>query len=195
MASPSFNNDILLAGLSEGNQRIFDYIFATYYSGLVAFGVKLGARTDEAEDIVQDIFMNLWLARKSLEIKVTVKTYLFTSVANRTLNLLRHRKVKEKTSEIIENIYYPKYTERDFLTEQELKSQLQAAIGNLPEKCRRIFEMYRRDGKTTAEIAQAEGISVRTVEGHIGKAYKLLRTELSDIFPMYIIAMMFAQHF
>jgi len=182
---------ILQQGLAEGNVRIFDYLFHHYYSGMVVFAMKLVNEKEVAEDIVQEFFFKLWSEREKRSINQSLKSYFFSSVRNRCLDHLRHKKVCEKADSFIaremqQNIF----EEHNFLVESELRERIHDAISKLPEKCRKIFVMNRLEGFKPSEISEKENISVRTVEGHIGKALKLLREELQPYLPAYIIALL-----
>lgn len=177
----------LIQGLSAGDLRIFDYIFLTYYSGLVVFARKLGVPCGNDEDIVQELFIRLWNTRQNIRITSSLKSYLFTAVANKAKNYLRHESVKRNSSEAIKIKYYPEYSEKDFIVEKELRAEINKAIEELPDKCRKIFIMNKIEGMTTEKIAELENISVRTVEGHIGKAYKIMREKLKDTLPASLV--------
>lgn len=180
---------ILIEGISEGNVKIFDFVFLHYYSGLVAYAVQLGISKSVAEDIVQEFFLKFWINRESITISGSLKNYLFISIRNKCYDYFRREKVKEKLHESIkleeQNL---SDEDKDFSVEGELRERIEAAIERLPAKCRKIFIMNRFEGLKPAEIAIAEDISVRTVEGHVGKAIKLLRKELKPYLPAFIIA-------
>ena len=177
---------ILIEGLRSGNQQIFDYLFHYYYTGLVAFAIKYVDNKDIAEDIVQEFFYKLWIKRGELEIKQTIKTYFFTSVKNRSLDYIKHQQVKKKfVDQVKESADI--HEDYDLLVESELRERINLAIEKLPEKCRQIFIMNRFDGLSPKEIAEKENISVRTVEGHIGKGIKILRKELEQYLPASMI--------
>ena len=183
---------ILIEGLAEGNTKIFDYLFHYYYSGLVAFSIKyVGSRTI-AEDIVQDFFYKLWLNRNELSINQTIKSYFFTSVKNRSIDHSRHKAVEGKAAAfLMEKGESEAYDEDAYLVEAELRKQINAAISKLPDTCRKVFLLNRLGGYKPQEIAENKKISVRTVEGHIGKALKILRAELKPYLPGYLILLIF----
>ena len=181
---------ILIEGLIEGNVKIYDYLFSYYYSGLVAFATKYVEDKDQAEDIVQEFFFRLWKEREKLSINQSLKSYLFTSVKNRCFDAFRHKEVMNKARDYFKNMAVSEDSESDFLVESELRDQINQAIEKLPKKCRQVFVMNRFEGLKPDEIAEKENISVRTVEGHIGKALKLLRNELQPYLPAYILAML-----
>ena len=171
----NLEDKILIQGLVEGNSKIFDYIFLHYYSVLVAYVIKQGIDNAAAEDIVQDFFIKLWINRNSLSITESLKNYFFISIKNKCYDYFRHEKVEEKAKEMLLLDSEEGFNDRDHLAESDLRELINMAIGKLPDKCRKIFIMNRFKHMKPAEIAELEGVSVRTVEGHIGKAYKLLR--------------------
>lgn len=189
MGNANLHEQILLDGLKEGNVKVFDYLFHYYYSGLVAFSCNYVKNTDAAEDLVQDFFFHLWLKREKIDIHQSIKSYFFSAIKNKSLDYLKHQKIGIKIENELTYIHIGATEEQDFLVESELNEQLQEALGKLSEKCRKIFLMNRFDGIKPAEIAKQENISIRTVEGHIGKAIHILRTELNPHFPAFLIVL------
>lgn len=189
----SDHENILIEGLAEGNVKIYDYIFHYYYSGLVLFAIKYVNNQAAAEDIVQDFFFKLWVDKEKLQVKNTLKSYFFTSIKNRCLDYIRKQQVRDKAKELIkaENLF-ENSDDNSLLVESELRDRIFEALNKLPEKCRHIFIMNRFEGLKPIEISVKEKISVRTVEGHIGKAMKILRAELQLNFPEYIVAIILA---
>lgn len=194
MPETTLHEQILLDGLKEGNLKIFDYLFHYYYSGLVVFSFKYVEDMDTAEDLVQDFFFHLWLNREKLDIHRSVKSYFFSAVKNKSLDLLKHRKIGHKIENELTYLRSDAIEEQDFLVESELNERINEALGKLPEKCKKIFLMNRFDGIKPEEIARQENISIRTVEGHIGKAIKILRTELKPRFPSFLIMLLFKEN-
>lgn len=178
---------VLIEGLKEGNERIFDYIFHLYYSSLVLYALKFVENRDVSEDIVQDLFVKVWTNRASIHIDQSLKSYFFVSVKNRCFDWLRHHHIKMKTEQELLLQNQDTSDENSFLLESELQQQIQNAIDKLPPVCREVFIMNRFDGLKPAEIAIKKGISVRTVETHIGKALRLLRSELEEYLPATLI--------
>lgn len=178
---------ILIEGLKEKNEKIFDYLFHLYYSSLVVYCRNIISDHQASEDIVQGFFLYLWSNSQVLEIGQSLKSYFFASVRNRSLDYLRHQKVKAKVEKdlIAEDIS----TNHDhhYLLETELRQYIDAALAKLPSVCREIFVMNRFDGLKPKAIAEKKGISVRTVEGHIGKALKIMKKELEQFFPSILV--------
>lgn len=189
----NFHETILLEGLVEGNVKIYDYLFHYYYSGLVSFAIKYVKDKDVAEDIVQEFFYKLWINKENLKITNTLKAYFFTSVKNRCLDYFRKQEVRVKAKDYFinlnENLENLVDDEQKYFVESELREHIFDVLNKLPEKCRRVFVMNRFEGLKPIEISEKEQISVRTVEGHIGKALKILRQELKTYLPDFIIVL------
>jgi RNA polymerase sigma-70 factor, ECF subfamily len=184
----SDHESILIEGLKEGNVKIYDYIFHYYYSGLVVFVQKYIQDQNIAEDIVQEFFVKLWINRERLQIETNLKSYFFSSIKNRCIDYLRHELIKGKVEKRLLEKVQNLNDEHNLLIESELRDQINAAINKLPLVCREIFIMNRFEGMKPAEIAEKKGLSVRTVETHIGKALKILRKELSGYLPASLVA-------
>lgn len=187
---PGLHEQILVDGLKEGNLKIFDYLFHYYYSSLVVFAFRYVGNMQAAEDLVQDFFFHLWLNREKTAIRQSLKSYFFSAVKNKSLDFLKHQKIEHKIEVELKYLQSDPTEEQHFLVESELDEQLNRAFDKLPEKCRKIFMMNRFDGLKPDQIAEMENISVRTVEGHIGKAIKILRTALKPHFPAFLIMLL-----
>ncbi len=142
-----------------------------------------------AEEIVQDVFMNVWSKTDSIQIQTTITSYLFGAVRNAAMNYLKHEKVQLKYAEsqkasmsVSESV--------DILELDELKEKIADAMNQIPEKCREIFELNRMEGKRYKEIAEQLGLSLKTVENQMGKALKILREELGEYLPIIILFLM-----
>ncbi|MEN6456222.1 MAG: RNA polymerase sigma-70 factor [Prolixibacteraceae bacterium] len=184
---PGLHEQVLVDGLREGNLKIFDYLFHYYYSGLVVFAFRYTGSMQAAEDLVQDFFFHLWLNREKTVIRQSLKSYFFSAVKNKSLDFLKHQKIEKKAETKLKFFQEDPAEEQQFMVESELEEQVNRALAKLPEKCRKIFMMNRFEGLKPDQIAEMENISVRTVEGHIGKAIRILRMELKPHFPDFMI--------
>jgi len=132
-----------------------------------------------AEEIVQDVMLELWKRRETLADDSSPQAYLFQSTRNRSLNHLRHERVAKDAepfatrSEIVESKAHSR------MVEEEMRVAMRRAVDSLPDRCREIFELSRTNGLKYLEIAALLGISVKTVEAQMGKALRVLREELS----------------
>ncbi len=178
----------LIQHLNDGDQTAFELLFRFYYPGLLIFTKQILFDADEAENIVQDFFVHLWLNRKSIKDSSTLKGYFFTSVKNRALNFLKKRKIKENTIKELkllvesDTLYQP-----DLFIESELQDKIKRALKKLPKRTHEIFVLSRSKGYTNDEIAEMLSLSKRTVETQISNALKILRTELKDYLFMFLI--------
>ena len=139
-----------------------------------------------AEELVQGIFVKLWERRETLLPTLSVTAYLYRSVYNESLNYIKHNKVKDKyrlhainTGNI--------YEESNPAALRQLQQQIDKALNELPEQCRTVFQLSRHEDLSYRAIADRLGISVKTVEGHMGKALRLLRTKLAAFLPLLLL--------
>lgn len=180
------DDQILIRGLKEKNKVIFDLVFTFYYSGLCAFANRFVNNRSAAEDIVQDYFVKLWENSCSITISSSLKSYLFASVKNRSLDYLKHQQVRKNKNV---DDFRPAMVLPDELwefTETELREIINYAMQKLPPRTREIFEMNRFTGLSNEKIANKLGISKRTVELQISNALKILRAELKDLHPVLL---------
>lgn len=143
---------------------------------------------DTVEDLVQDFFVTLWIDGPRLQIKSSLKSYLFTSVRNRCLDELKHRKVTEKYKNYL--LFGSDGTELSVdycIAETELRQAIEASMAKLPPRCREIFVFSRFNGFTNQEIADKLGISKRTVELQISNSLKILKLELAEFIPLWLV--------
>jgi RNA polymerase sigma-70 factor (ECF subfamily) len=154
----------------------FEELFRTYFTPLMAFARKVLVDEDEAREVVQKVFISLWEKREEIDLTSSLKSYLFTSVHNRSLNVIRDR--KKFSEEEIPDVAGDWDVSAQIET-MELEQKIREVIDSIPEKCRQIFEMNRFDGLKYSEIASQLQISVKTVENQMSKALKILREKLA----------------
>ena len=135
------------------------------------------------EDLVQDTFYELWKKRDRLRIQTSFKAYLRRAAVNKTLNYLRDQKIKvsERAEEL--PLASGATTTHQQLDAEDLQRAIDRALDELPERCRAVFMLSRFEEKSYREIAEALGISVKTVENQMSKALKLLRGALANYLP------------
>lgn len=170
---------VLINRLFEGDQTAFELLFRFYYPGLVIFVKQIILDEAEAEEIVQDFFVQLWANRRNIKQSASLKNYFFVSVRNRAYNFLKKEKIKKSTLNelrlLVEKdpLFLP-----DLFVESELQKQIKEALDKLPDRTREIFILSRSEGIPNEEIARQLGISKRTVETQISNALRVLRQEL-----------------
>jgi RNA polymerase sigma-70 factor, ECF subfamily len=173
----------LLAGIRQGDEDAFDAIFRAHYAPLVGVAERMLRSRAVAEEIVQDVMLELWRRRESLPIEDSLRAYLFRATRNRALNHVRHGRVEREGQPHVVGATADPPTAPSTLVEEEIDTALRAALGDLPDRCREVFELSRVHGLRYAEIAATLGISVKTVEAQMGKALRILRERLAAWLP------------
>ncbi len=176
--------------LKEGDITAFEMFFKTYYQPLCNYAYSFIKDKDEAEEIVQSTFLSVWEKRDSLDIKTSLKSYLYTMVRNTSLNVIKHEKIKQKyvgEALAVDERSHEGVTQA--VLSSELEERIQQAIGVLPEQCRLVFKLSRFEELKYAEIAEHLNISIKTVENHMGKALKIMREQLKDYLALWILFM------
>ncbi len=134
---------------------------------------------DEAEDVVQGLFVDIWEKRSSLNINQSVKQYFYKAVYFRCINAQEHKQVRKKYAE--QEAFFPAGNSPTEQDGEEKRLAIQKALEKLPEKCKQVFVLSRFEEMKYVEIADKMGISKNTVENHMGKALRLLRAELKHL--------------
>ena len=169
-----------IAGLHAGDQATFEAIFRAYYPRLVIL-VQVYVRSKEtAEDLVQQLFLALWRRHRTLEITDSLNAYLFRAARNTAFNHLRHARVERLGRDRIAAAPLRLVAPADEMVgEHDLARAIDQAVEELPERCRLVFTLSRREGLSQREIAEALGISLKTVETQIHRAFEALRHKLA----------------
>ena len=179
--NPAASDTELYLALRDGQSAALDALFRRHYAPLCRVSVRLVRDEAAAEDIVQDFFASLWTRRDRLpEEAPSVGPYLRTAVRNRSLNYLRDQKRLPTTDGELPEVAADTNLEPGAALEKsEQRQRINQAIDRLPERCRLVFVMSKMEQMSQREIADALGISVKTVENQMTRAYKFLREYLS----------------
>lgn len=171
--------------ISAGDELAYEGLFKSHFAELTLYAMRFVRGMENAEEIVQDIFFNLWNNREKLNVNTSIKSYLYRSVKNTCLNVLKHQKVEDR---------YQKYLSRElqgeemnadnWMVESELSDKISKAIDKLPPERKKVFVLSRFEELKYKEIAEKLNISIKTVETQMGKALKFLREELKDYLPL-----------
>lgn len=176
----------LVEQMKGGDRTAFNALYKQHYLSLHAFA-ELLLDADDAEDVIQDVFLNVWLHRERIDATRPFKNYLLRSVYNTALNLLKRKNryigYEAAGEKEIDALLVPHYDPDANeiirrLFNEELHRELADAIQSLPPKCREVFSMSYLQHTPSKEISQQLGISPRTVDNHIYAALKQLREHL-----------------
>ncbi|WP_251795694.1 MULTISPECIES: RNA polymerase sigma-70 factor [unclassified Arenibacter] len=183
---PNINNELFLSLLEKGGKHAFETLFRLYYSKLVHIARGYLVYQQEAENIVQNVFLRIWENKECLGEVSNINSYLYTMTKNLCLDQLKHEKVKrnylDNSYRIKSEIQYNFIQDEaaSLLLENELEDKIIQSIELLPEKCKNIFKKSRLEGLKHSEIAAELGVSHRTVDNHIANALRHLRLHLRE---------------
>jgi len=181
MDQKSFTNEpYLIQQLKKGCKDAYGYLFKLYHKELCNYMTAITGNPKLAEDIAQQTFIKIWDKREKLFVaKNKLKGYLFKVAYNLFIDTQRK---KEKEFELLEKLKHEAYLDMadtdTSLFEERLK-KVEKEIDNLPEQCKKVFIMSKREGLKYKEISEQLHISIKTVEVHMSKAMKRLRAQLS----------------
>ncbi len=187
----SFNNikdQKLIERLRQGDENALKLIYDLYWEPLFIYAFNLLKKREVSEDIIQEVFIKIWEKRNSLQIKTTLKGYLFTCVLHKVYDTFRKDNgvfsaaVFENFDKKIQNA-----NPESKLIYKELEAQIHTAVNLLPEKCKAVFVLSRENQLSHKEISKQLNISTKSVEAYITKALKILRPTLTNISNIVIL--------
>ncbi len=168
--------------LKQDDKTAVDDLFAFYYPRLYQFSKSILKMESEIEDVLQEVFLKIWLNRHKIQHTETFNAYIYTITKHEVLNLIRS---KLKDNNFREQLYLfavaEEYQFQNKLEFEEIKSGIDRIVSNLPEKRQQIFILSRTNGLSNKEIAQQLNISEKTVEDHITHAIKKIKSSLKDM--------------
>lgn len=181
----------IIERLRQGDEATYIIVFRDYYVPLCNYAKRYLGRKDLAEDIVSETFFNIWKRRISLDIKVSLKSYLFQAVCKNSLNYLRKQKkivlLDDHLSQYVKDFEIFTGSSDDspsnLLFIKDLEEKIREGVEQLPPQQKTTFKLKRYEGKKNREIAKIMGLSVKTVEMHLAKAMLSLRNYLKDYAP------------
>jgi RNA polymerase sigma-70 factor (ECF subfamily) len=166
-----------------GDIKAFEGLFRTFYSELCNYAFQYCHDKDTAEEIVQDLFYKLWEKKETIVIRSSIRSYLYRSIYNNSMMLIREKSTRKTTNLLPENsALFPGHEPDRQMESVELDKLVESTLSSMPKKVRRIFEMSRFEGLKYKEIAERLLISIKTVEANMGKALKLFRENLKEYY-------------
>ena len=177
----------ILKSIANDDELAYESLFKAYFAELTVYAFRFLEDMENAEEIVQDIYFNLWTNRKNLKINSSIKSYLYKSVKNTCINYIKHQKVEEKYKNYFSyQIQIDELKSHDWITDTELAEHIHTAIEKMPPVRKEVFRLSKIEKLKYKEIAENMGVSIKTVENHMGKALKFLREELVDFLPLIL---------
>ena|SRR5690625_70814 len=181
------NEEECVEAIRHGEESAFKKLFLTYYDILCNFSWRYTRSKAVSEDLVQDVFTDVWNMRETLDPKKSISVYLYQAVKNKALDYLDHQKVVKKhqlnADPADKNVVYIKSTMNE---EWEFIKAARYAIDELPFRSQQVYTLHREDGLTYQEIADVMEISVKTVESQMSRALDILRNRLSKYLPIQV---------
>lgn len=180
----------LIALIRENDLGAFERIYNKYWSKLYLSAYNIIRDRQVAEDVTQEVLVNLWMKRANLKL-TSLNAYLYTSVRYQVFNVIRSGKVRADLFNRLEELFSHNGGE-ELLSEKDINRLLEQGVAELPEKCRQIFIMSRKEHLSTKEIAERLGIAPKTVENQLTVALNRLRKTLGDF--VCITAVILCKH-
>lgn len=185
------NEDQIFKQISKGDKHAYEQLFRSYYAPLCLFAHKYLPDNDDCEEVVQGLFVKIWEKRSAIIINTSVRSYLFGAVRNHCINYINHQKIKQEHHDYTLRSFESEKTDDFNFPEIELMQKIEESIAALPPRRQEIFRLSREEGLKYNEIAERLGLSVKTVETHLGLALRSLRESLKHFQKILITFFMF----
>ena len=183
----------LLDLIKENNELAFATIYDRYWEVLYSIAYRKTGSQQEAEDLLHEVFADIWKNRKQIRVKKSFAAYIATALKYKIFRLIDARIVRKRHAGSISLVNQTsENTTENQLSFDELYDRIEESIERLPDKCRSVFRLSREKNQTVKEIAAKLNISPNTAQNHINHALKNLRVDLQDyltiLFIFYVLA-------
>lgn len=175
---PLYDDQDLLMHFWRDDRRGLEILFRSHYQGLYRFVFLITKNKPLAEDIVQEVFINLWRVRHGLQENTRFKPYLYRACKNLAFNKLKATQREQLTGDDFPEVPANQASVADILANKQLQTYIRGIIKNLPPKRKLIFIMSRDQQMSYKEIAEYLDISTKTVENQISAALRTIRQQL-----------------
>lgn len=172
---------LLVTRIRDDNLDAFEMLYHRYKKKIFYFSLRYLKDREEAEDLVQQIFINIWEHRKSLENALSIKSYIYKSTVNRIYNILKKRAIRTRYAEY--ELQKPDQHANQTIDQiffHDLEKTIDEIVITLPSRQQKIFHLSRFEKFSHEEIAKKLDISIRTVENQIYRAIKIIRAGLRE---------------
>lgn len=176
--------DIVFEKIRKGDRLAFRSFFDSNYSDMVNYCYKITRNEVIAEEVVQEVLINLWERREAIQLKAALLPYVYSAIKKRSINFLKNELPKQQAQVDVadaEGMAFAGSFPEDPQNTDQLEKFITKAVHELPEKCREIFILSRYAGLTYSEIADELQISTKTVENQITIALRKLRASLEPV--------------
>ena len=175
------NSSIIVTDLIEGKKEAYFKIYKLYYKELCIYAAKMIQNIEDSQDLVQDAIIKLWNKRRTLESRLNLRAYLYKSVYNHAIDYI---KAKQKDMSIRENMLLQieilNTMHDENANNEELSNELENIIKLIPGRTKEVFELNKFEGLKYKDIAIRLNISVKGVEYHMNKAFRILEKNLVE---------------
>lgn len=177
----SFSDEDLFAEIKRGNEYAFKFIYLKYYQSLCNFAYTYIGCIHQSEEIVQEVFGHFWQVKSQIDPSDNLKAYLFASVKNKALDVIKKNKTEQ---DYLEKFALEKknrtYQKKIKIGKSSFEKKVVEAINSLPDRAKLIYKLSRKEGLTYKEIASLLDISIKTVESQMVRSLKKIRAYLKD---------------
>lgn len=183
------SDNLLVIRIRSDSKDAFKLLYIRYSKKLYYFSLRYLGNNEEAEELVQSVFINIWEHRKSLDETMSVKNYIYRSAVNYIYNYLKKKAIRARfvESELQKGELQSNNT-YDQIIFHDLERSIKLIVETLPSQQQKIFQLSRFEGLSHEEIAKDLDLSVRTVENQIYRALKIIKSKLKgDIFSVFLI--------
>lgn len=184
-----------MKNLQYNNDKAFEQLYLQYYARMKRFAQEYVVLEEDAENILQDVFLEFWEKRDTLLAYSNIIAFLFTAIKNKCINLLKRRMLEQEVSNRMQEEYVRtlqinleslEFMPVELFQNEDIHQKIHEAINALPPKCREIFIMSKIEGKKQKDIAAELNISIHAIETQMGIAYKKLRENLKGLYPLFL---------
>lgn len=182
------------------DDEYFKIIYKKYFNVLCIYSLRFVLKGEVAEDIVQEVFLDCWDKRKTLDATVSLKSYLYTLTRTKSIDFLRkseNKNIQFSAMEThLEQLLFEALSFEENIDVKEIGRIIEDTVNQLPSRCKEVFLLSREEGLKNREIAVALDISVKSVEKHMTKALKDIRQALEEKghLTIFIIVFLFISH-
>ena len=186
-----YSDEDLMQEIKAGNMFAFDALYKKYCKRVYKFGYSILKTREEVENLMQDVFLNLWKNRYKVEKDSSIKSYIFTTTYNSAISIIRKKARESEFIEYLKSVQEineePVNVELEY---NELTEKVNDIVNHLPDRQKEVYLLHKVEGLKYLEIAERLNISVNTIENHMCRALKTIREKLGN-YSLIVILFVF----